>query len=346
MQVYICNAMFTYTLPAPFTTEHGDTLSQLTLAYCTYGNFVPGKSKVVWICHALTASADVADWWPTLVGEDKALNPHDYFIVCVNIPGSCYGSSGPLSINTATGQPYYGSFPLFTIRDMVQSFIALRRHLGIEQIYLLAGGSMGGYQCIEWALAEPALIQNLMLVATSARESAWGIAIHSAQRNAIESDPTFGKPQAGAGAAGLKTARMIGMLTYRSYEAFVHTQTDADERIKNFSASSYMHYQGEKLVNRFNAYTYHLLTRSMDSHHAGRGRGGVAAALQTVQARTLCIGITTDMLCPTAEQREIAAHVPDATYIEIESPFGHDGFLVEGEKIGRTLLHWLSSTAG
>ena len=339
--------MHTYTLPTPFTTEAGDTLNQLTLAYCTYGNFVPGKSKVVWICHALTASADVADWWPSLVGEGKAIDPHDYFyfIVCVNIPGSCYGTTGPLSVNPATGQPYYGSFPLFTIRDMVQSFIALRKHLGIEQIYLLAGGSMGGYQCLEWALAEPARIENLMLVATSARESAWGIAIHTAQRNAIETDPTFGLPQPDAGAAGMKTARMIGMLTYRSYQAFVHTQSDADERIDNFSASSYMHYQGQKLVNRFNAYTYHLLTRSMDSHNAGRGRGGVAAALARVNAHTLCIGITTDMLCPTNEQRELAAHIPGATYIEIESQFGHDGFLVEGEKIGSHLLHWLSAVA-
>jgi homoserine O-acetyltransferase len=335
--------MHTYTLPSPFTTEAGETLSQLTLAYCTYGNFLPGKSKVVWICHALTASADVADWWPSLVGEGMAINPSDYFIVCVNIPGSCYGSTGPLSNNPDTGQPYFGRFPLFTIRDMVQSFIALRRHLGIEQIYLLAGGSMGGYQCIEWSLAEPERIQNLMLVATSARESAWGIAIHTAQRNAIETDLTFGQPQPHAGAAGMKTARMIGMLTYRSYQAFVHTQTDADERIDNFSASSYMHYQGQKLVNRFNAYTYHLLTRSMDSHNAGRGRGGVAAALAAVKARTLCIGITTDMLCPTTEQREMATLISEANYIEIESPFGHDGFLVEGEKIGNHLLHWLSN---
>ena len=166
---------------------------------------------------------------------------------------------------------------------------------------------------------------------------------HPAQRNAIETDPTFGLPQHDAGAAGLKTARMIGMLTYRSYEAFKSTQSDNDERTDNFSASSYMHYQGQKLVNRFNAYTYHALTRSMDSHNAGRGRGGLRTALNMIHARTLCIGITTDMLCPIPEQKEIAALVKDAIYYEIDSPFGHDGFLVEGEKIGALLNQWLSA---
>jgi homoserine O-acetyltransferase/O-succinyltransferase len=336
--------MLTFTASDTFTTESGETLPELTLAYCTYGTYEPGRSKVVWICHALTASADVAEWWPGLVGDGKAINQHDYFIVCVNIPGSCYGSTGPLSENPETGRPYYDSFPFFTIRDMVQSFILLRKHLGISEIYLLAGGSMGGYQCIEWAIMEPERIQNLMLVATSARESAWGIAIHTAQRTAIETDPTFGLPQHDAGAAGMKTARMIGMLTYRSYEAFVSTQSDDDERIHNFSASSYMHYQGQKLVNRFNAYTYHALTRSMDSHNAGRDRGGLSTALKMIRARTLCIGITTDMLCPIPEQKEIASHINNAVFQSINSPFGHDGFLVEGEKIGVVLDQWLQAS--
>ena len=215
---------------------------------------------MVWICHALTASADAADWWPGLVGAGKVINPDDYFIVCVNLPGSCYGSSGPHSTNPETNEPYYNNFPWFTVRDLVQSFVLLRKALGIDTIYLLMGGSMGGYQCLEWALIEPACIQKLMLIATSARESAWGIAIHTAQRLALETDPSFGEKNKQAGAKGLKTARAIGMLTYRSFQAFNETQTDNDDRIENFSSESYINYQGDKLLNRFNAYSYWMLT--------------------------------------------------------------------------------------
>jgi homoserine O-acetyltransferase/O-succinyltransferase len=327
-----------------FKTESGGNVPSLGLAYCTLGEWIPGKSKVAWICHALTANADCADWWPELVGEGKAISPDEYFIVCMNIPSSCYGSSGPLSVNPQTGQPYYHEFPVFTIRDIVRASILLREHLGIEKIDLLAGGSMGGYQCIEWALMEPERIANLLLVATGARESAWGIAIHTAQRLAIETDSTFGEKTLTAGEKGLKTARAIGMLTYRNYAAFVKTQTDEDERVSGFRAESYIHYQGEKLVKRFNAYSYWLLTRTMDSHNIFRGRGEMAnanaanAVLKQVKAKTLVIGISSDILCPVAEQKFLAEHIPNAKYEEIESPFGHDGFLVEGKKIG-DLLH-------
>jgi len=324
----------------PFSTESGGTLPQLQIAYRTYGRYTP-QSKVVWICHALTASADAADWWPTLVGEGKVINPEEHFIVCANIPSSCYGSTGPLSENPVTGEAYCGDFPWFSVRDVVRAFMLLRKHLGIEKIHLLLGGSLGGYQCLEWALMEPALHAHLVLVATGAKESAWGVAIHTAQRLAIETDPTFGQRRAEAGAKGLKTARAIGMLTYRSYQAYVDTQSDNDDRIDNFRASSYIDYQGDKLVKRFNAYSYWMLTKTMDSHNAGRGRGSLEAALQTVKARTLCIGISSDFLCPTPEQRFMAKHIPGAIYQEIDSPFGHDGFLVEGEKIGEVIRNFL-----
>jgi homoserine O-acetyltransferase len=330
-----------FTSTQSFATETGATLDSLTLAYCTYGTFVPGKSKVVWICHALTASADCADWWPDLIGEGKAINPQEYFIVCMNIPGSCYGSSGPLSEDPSTGKPYFKNFPLFTVRDLVRAGILLREHLQIEEIYLLAGGSMGGYQCLEWALLEPERIRNLMLVATGARESAWGIAIHTSQRLAIETDVSFGEHRADAGATGLKAARAIGMLTYRNYAAFVKTQTDEDDRLDNFRAASYIHYQGEKLVKRFNAYSYWLLTKTMDSHNVARNRGTMEDTLGSIKARTLCIGISSDILCPVNEQEFMANHIPGAKYVEIDSPFGHDGFLVEGAKIGAVLREWL-----
>lgn len=330
-----------YTFPQPFTTEGGFTLSHFELAYCTWGTYIPGKTKVAWICHALTANADAVDWWPELVGKDKAINPDDYFIVCANIPGSCYGSTGPLSKNPLTGEACYGNFPLFTIRDIIQGFIQLREYLNITHIDLLAGGSMGGYQCLEWAITEPERVGHLLLLATSARESAWGIAIHTAQRLALETDPTFGEHRVDAGAKGLKTARAIGMLTYRSYQAFVDTQTDTDDRISDFRAGSYIHHQGDKLVNRFNAYSYHLLTRTMDSHNVGRGRGGIETALRLIRARTLCIGISSDLLCPVQEQKELVRHIKNAQFQEIDSPFGHDGFLVEGKLIGDRLIEWL-----
>lgn len=329
-----------YRFNSDFQTESGITISGLELFYCTSGEYSQGKSRVVWVCHALTASADCESWWPDLIGSEKALGKADEFVICVNIPSSCYGSTGPLSVNPKTGAKYYSDFPVFTIRDIVNAMIELRKHLNIDTIDLLIGGSMGGYQCVEWAIMEPQVVKNLVLVATGARESAWGIAIHTSQRLAIETDPSFGQKQDDAGSKGLKTARAIGMLTYRSYEAFVASQSDNDDRTDNFKVSSYIHYQGDKLVNRFNAYSYWLLTKTMDSHNVGRGRAGVESALKSITARTLCIGISSDFLCPVKEQKFLAANIPGATYIEIDSPFGHDGFLVEGKIIGETINAW------
>ena len=200
---------------------------------------------------------------------------------------------------------------------------------------------MGGYQCVEWAIAEPLVVKNLVLVATGAKESAWGIAIHTAQRLAIEADSSFGSDYDLAGAKGLKAARATGMLTYRNYKAFVQTQSDTDERIDNFKAASYIDYQGDKLVNRFNAYSYWLLTKTMDAHNVARGRGEICSVLKQVKAKTLCIGISSDILCPVPEQKFLAENIPGAELVEIDSPFGHDGFLVEGEKIGEVIQAWL-----
>jgi homoserine O-acetyltransferase len=330
----------TYTI-GEFTLESGKKISGLELAYCTEGNFVPGKSKVVWVCHALTASADCVEWWPDLIGENRTINGKDHFIICANIPSSCYGSSGPLKAN-ASGEKMYGDFPVFTIRDMVRAFMELRKHLGIAEIHLLIGGSMGGYQCLEWAVMEPSVVKHLALIATGAKESAWGIAIHTAQRIAIEADPTYGEKRDDAGARGLKAARAIGMLTYRNYEAFVQTQSDDDDRISEQKAESYIHYQGEKLVKRFNAYSYWLLTRSMDSHNISRGRGTMNEVLKTIKAETIVIGISSDFLCPLPEQKHLADKIPGAQFHSIDSPFGHDGFLVEGKKIGNLIKNFIT----
>jgi homoserine O-acetyltransferase len=279
----------------------------------------------------------VFDWWNVLCGEGKTYDPKKHFIICANIIGSCYGSSGPLSINPITNQPYYSTFPEVTIRDMVNAHIVLRKHLEIEKINTLIAGSMGGYQVLEWVVQEPQVIDKMVLLATSTQESAWGIAIHTSQRLAIETDLSWKDLTPNAGSQGLKTARAIGMLTYRTYQSFVNNQTDEEHKLDNFKASSYIHYQGEKLVKRFNAYSYWLLTKAMDSHNIARHRQSVEVVLNNIKVKSLIIGITSDMLCPVSEQKFIAQHIPNAKYVEIDSQFGHDGFLLEGEQIGKAI---------
>lgn len=326
-----------------FTLENGKVLPSLRVAYHTYGQLNADKTNVIWVCHALTASSDAADWWKGLVGEGSLINPDRYFIVCANILGSCYGTTGPLSTDPATGKPYFSSFPQITVRDMVQSFILLRKHLGIDRIHLLMGGSMGGYQALEWAVMEKEVIGKLFLIATSPSESAWGVAVHTAQRLAIEADSSWLDHTPAAGARGLKAARAIGMLTYRNYSTFQDKQTDPDpEKTDDFKASSYINYQGDKLVKRFNAYSYWLLTKSMDSHHLGRGRGGdLINVLRSISQPTLIIGIRSDILCPLDEQQFMADHIPHTRFYEIDSAYGHDGFIIETVQISRFLNEWM-----
>ncbi len=291
----------------------------------------------------LTANSDVIRWWPGMVGDHRYVNPEKYFIVCANILGSCYGSSGPLSEDPDTGRTYFSSFPQVTIRDMVKAHILLRKHLGIKQIRLLMGGSMGGYQALEWSLMEPLIIRDLFLIATSAAESAWGIAVHTAQRLAIEADPTWMDRNEEAGAKGLRAARGIGIITYRNYAIMKEKQTDPDpNKLDNYRASSYISYQGNKLSRRFNAYSYWLLTKAMDSHNIARNRGGdLKKVLCSITHRTLIVGITSDILCPIAEQEFLADNMPDSKLISIDSLYGHDGFMVETEKIGFCLKEWM-----
>ncbi len=328
-----------------FELEAGSILPEIRIAYHSYGNLNEDKSNVVWICHALTANSDAVDWWPGVVGTGKVIDPEKYFIVCANILGSCYGTTGPLSINQNTNEPYYNDFPLITIRDMVKAHMLLCRHLGIKKIYLLMGGSMGGYQALEWAVMENDLIENMFLLATSASESAWGIATHTAQRLSIEADGSWMENSPQAASKGLKAARAIGMLTYRNYGILVEKQTDTDtEKLDNYKASSYINHQGEKLVSRFNAYSYWLLTKAMDSHHLARGRAqGLKAVLQSIKQKTLIIGISSDILCPPHEQEFLAHHLGHATFIGIDSAYGHDGFMVESEKISHYLSGWLET---
>ena len=237
-----------------------------------------------------------------------------------------------MSINPVTGQPYYLSFPEISVRDIIKAHQLLAEHLGVESIHIIIGGSLGGQQAMEWSIIEPDRIKNLILIATNAKHSPWGIAFNESQRMAITTDRSFFANQPDGGAKGLKVARSIALLSYRGYKTYALTQQeDDDKKIDDFKASSYQNYQGEKLVKRFNAYSYWYLSKVMDSHNVGRGRNGVEKALSQIKARTLVIGIKTDLLFPLEEQQFLFRHIPKAAFAELDSFYGHDGFLIETE---------------
>lgn len=334
----------------PFTLESGVTLPGYHLAYTTHGKLNAARNNVVWVFHALTANADPLEWWPGMAGEGKFLDPQRYFIICVNKPGSPYGSISPLSINPASNQPWYHDFPVFTIRDMVRCYQALREWLGIEKIHLALGGSTGGMQLLEWAIEEPGLFDHIVPIVTNAVLSPWGIAFNASQRMAIEADASWLLGQPDAGQAGLAAARSIALLSYRHYNGYGITQ----EREKAFvalapqavyAADNYQRYQGLKLVNRFNVISYYRLTQAMDSHDVGRDRGGVEAALARITARTLVIGIESDVLYPPEEQSFLHEHIRGSELLILNSDFGHDGFLLEVERIGTALGRWVHTTS-
>src|SRR5690606_12864382 len=327
--------------PFQYKLEQGSSLPGFELAYTTYGRLNEDASNVVWICHALTGNSDPCVWWPGLVGEGKLFNPEEHFIVCANILGSCYGSTSPLSVNPLTGSPYYHDFPLITIRDVVGTMDLLREHLGIDKIDICIGGSLGGQQVIEWGIERPEVFRKLVLIATNAIHSPWGIAFNEAQRMAIAADHSWQESDPKAGLAGLKAARSIAMLTYRHYDTYNFSQArDNFDQIDDFRASSYQQYQGEKFIKRFNAFSYWTLTKMMDSHNVGRNRNGLVNALKNVKARTLVIGISSDQLFPTREQHFLQMHIPDSTYQEIDSLYGHDGFLVDYGPLTTIVREW------
>ena len=332
-----------YIAPGPFELETGHTLPELRIAYHTYGTLNAAKDNVAWVCHALTANSDVADWWPHTVETGRFLDPARHFVVCANIIGSHYGTTGPLHVNPATGRPWYKDFPPFTIRDIVRAHRLLADALGIGRIGTLVGSSVGGFQAVEWAVSESERIERLVLIATAAKASPWAIAIDETQRMAIEADTTFGQPRDDAGMKGLAAARAIGLLSYRGPEGYNLTQQDREERPAVHRACTYQQYQGEKLRRRYNAYSYYAILDAFDTHDAGRGRGGLEQALRSITARTLVVGITTDIIFTPAEMRSLHAMIPGSAYHEIDSPFGHDGFLVEHEQLNDILLPFMNN---
>lgn len=327
-----------------FQLETGGALPGFQLKYTTLGQLNKDRSNVVWICHALTGSSDFTDWWKDLFTEGTPFDPRDYFIICANMLGGCYGSTGPLSINPKTGKPFYHSFPEITNRDVVKSFDLLRQHLGISKIHTLLGGSLGGQQVLEWAIVQPQVFERIIPIATNAFHSPWGIAINEAQRMAIAADSTWKEDDARAGAEGMKTARAIGMISFRTYNTFQQTQSEkTTDKTDDFRAASYQRYQGHKLANRFNAFSYRALTKMMDSHNVGRNRQSVEHALAAITARTWVIGIDTDLLFPIREQEFLARNITEAKLDTLTSLHGHDGFLVEFDQFKQSVRKFLKA---
>jgi len=329
----------------PFVTELGTVIPELEICYSTWGELNSERDNVIWVCHALTANSDVDTWWPGMVGRGLLFDTSEYFIVCANILGSCYGTTGPSSRNPETGEVWLRDFPLITFRDLVNVHEILRNELRIKKIHTIIGASIGGYQAIEYSIMYPGLIDRMVFIASNAKQSPWAIAFNESQRLAMNADQTFLRNEPGGGKKGLKAARSIALLSYRSGSAYNLTQAEEDdEKTTGFKASSYQAYQGDKLVRRFDPWSYYYLTLLSDTHNTGRGRGGIVNALKSIRAKTLCMGIRSDLLYPVDEQKFVAEYIPDAEYVEIDSLYGHDGFLIEVGKVTEIVKKFWENT--
>jgi homoserine O-acetyltransferase len=360
-----------YQLKHPLQMDCGASLFPIDVAYETYGGLNREGTNAVLVCHALTGSAHAADlpgceppagvgpgWWNGIIGKGKAIDTERFFVICSNFLGSCYGTTGPTSVNPATGKPYRRAFPQMTVRDMVRVQHQLLAGLGVRRIAAVLGGSLGGMQVLEWALLYPEMVDAIIPIAAASRHSAWAIGWNEAARLAILSDPGWNNGNyVEQPARGLAVARMIAMISYRSHgsfqERFGRGTAPGGSRRKNdlfteipanFQVESYLRYQGEKLVNRFDANAYLFITRAMDLHDVSAGRGSLNEVLAGVKARTLAVGISSDALYPTSEVKELAGAIPGARYAEIDSIHGHDAFLIEHEQLNRILRSFLPQT--
>ncbi|MGD2113625.1 MAG: homoserine O-acetyltransferase [Acidobacteriota bacterium] len=366
-----------FDLHEPLRLESGAELGDVHVQLETYGRLDPSGANAILVCHALTGDAHAAThgqegttgaragrngvregWWAGLIGPGRPLDPDRHFIVCTNILGSCFGSTGPASLDPETGRPYGKDFPRVTVRDMVRVQHRVLEILGVKRLALVLGGSLGGMQALEWAVTYPDWVRALAPIATASQHSPWAIALNALSRLSIMSDPEWNDGSYRVQPArGLSLARMVAMVSYRHYEDFRHRfgreQVEPGRRKRfdnpfempdgSFQVEQYLQYQGSKLVARFDANSYLCLSRAMDEHDLARGRGSLPDVLASIRAPTLCVGIDTDLLYPVEEQQEICRHIPPAVYREIRSSKGHDGFLVELEQLGEILDDFFES---
>jgi len=344
--------------PLPLTA--GGRLDHVAVTYETYGELDARGENAVLVCHALTGSAhaagrhgegEVPGWWDPLIGPGKALDVREHFVVSSNVLGGCYGTTGPTSIDPASGRRHGPDFPRFTVRDMVEVQRRLLDRLGVGRLRAVIGGSMGGMQALEWAATHPDRVASLVAVGIGARHSAWAIGLNEVARRAIAADPDFHggayrpdrQPETGLG-----LARAIAMLTYRSFDSleakFGRERRPAEEEglEASFEIASYLRYQGVKLAQRFDANTYLGLTRAMDDHDLAADRGSLREVLAGMRMPALVMGIPTDVLYPEIEQRQLVEGLPDARYARIVSPHGHDAFLIEFPQVAAHLRRFLA----
>ena len=361
-----------YTFPAdrPFALDGGVTLHDVTVAYETWGVLNDRASNAVLLCHAWTGDSHAAGeagrghpapgWWDDLIGPGRAIDTDRWFVVCANVLGGCQGSTGPASPHPADGRPYGSRFPVVTIRDMVRAQARLATHLGITTWHAVVGGSMGGMQVLEWALTFPQRVRSIVPIATCAQATAQQIAWGAIGRRAIRLDPRwrggnyYDAPAGEGPSEGLAVARMIAQVTFRSDNVFTdkfgrdladgNELSDSLDLWQRFEVERYLEYHGDKLVRRFDTNSYLVIGKAMDLHDVGRNRGGLEAALARVRVPALTLGIWSDMLYPTYQQRQIAAlltNSPSSEYVELDSPHGHDAFLIEFDQVGPPITRFL-----
>jgi homoserine O-acetyltransferase len=331
-------------LPGSFRLDSGERLREVEVAYRTWGSLAPGRDNAVVVCHALTGSADVDRWWGGLLGAGRALDPEHDYVIAVNLLGSCYGTTGPLSPRSPGARvPIWGGdFPAVTVRDQVRLQQRLLDVLSVDRVRLVLGGSLGGMVALEWALLDRGRVESLAVLSAPARHGPWGIALSELGRRALALDPKFRGghyPADDPPAEGLALARAIAMTSYRSRPGF-EQRFGRNRRDGRFEVARYLEHQGRKLVDRFDANSYLALLGAMDSHDAARGRGTLEGVLRALDLPALVVGATTDVLYPLEEQLELATLLPRADYVELASAHGHDAFLIEQEAVNHLVLEF------